>query len=359
MNEDTEGDPSENPTFAAIYARTSSPNQKFNYSIKEQVNRCWKYCNERSWIVGYIFVDEGESGGTVERPKFQLMLGKARARKFDVIVFWKLDRFCRSLVDLVNVERMLREWGVGLCSVTEYIDTTTSIGRFNFRSIASVAELERELIGERARLGLYALAKEHKWPNPHPPLGYDKDNDGKLVVKEDEAKLVLKIFEIYVLEKSMCQVAFVLNNGGIRTKRGKEWNARAVRDVLTNEIYVGKYNVAGVNHYLEEYRIMDDDLFRKANEIRFRYKVGGAKRPPMPNSRKMTKIDKIFNEYLGLLNSLEEGVEQDFHYKVVKNEKELFRLLKKGWSLVKITDDKFVVRNKLSKNMRSITTSNL
>ena len=291
----------EKPIFAAIYARTSSPNQRFNYSIKEQVHRCWKYCEQRGWIVRYVFVDEGESGGTIKRTKFQLMLEKARARRFDVIVFWKLDRFCRSLVDLVNVERTLRAWGLSLCSVTEFIDTTTSVGRFNYRNLASVAELERELIGERARLGLYALAKEHRWPNPHPPLGYEKRDDGRLMVNAGEAKLVRRIFEMYLHERSMPQVAFKLNKEGILTNKGKKWNARAVRGLLINEVYVGKYKVAGVKDYVKEYKIVDGDLFKRVNETRLRYKKSGAKRPPMPKDRRAAKIEKMFNKYLELL----------------------------------------------------------
>ena len=342
---DCPGKKSTKATFAAVYARTSSPNQRFNYSIREQVNRCWKHCGPRGWTVRYIFVDEGESGKTVERPKFQLMLEKAKNGSFNVIVFWKLDRLCRSLVDLVNVEKALREWGVGLCSVTEFIDTTTSIGRFNFRSIASVAELERELIGERARLGLHALAKEHKWPNPHPPLGYSKHRDGRLRVNEEEAKLVRRIFEMYLKEKSMPQVAFNLNNEGIRTKRGKEWNARAVRGILANEIYVGRYTVAGVNGYVEEYKIIDEGFFGSTSKMRLRYKIGGAERPPMPQTRKTAKVDKIFNEFLRLLNSQEENsVSVGCKEKVIRNEKELFRLLTEGWSLIEIIDDKFVVK---------------
>lgn len=291
--------------FAAIYARTSSPNQRFNYSIKEQVNRCWKYCDDRGWVARHVFVDEGESGGTTDRPKFQLMLEKAKAGKFNVIVFWKLDRFCRSLVDLVNIERMLREWGVGLCSVTEYLDTTTSVGRFNYRNLASVAELEREMIGERARIGLHALAKLHKWPNPHPPLGYDKGEDGMLEVNGG-ADLVRRIFKMYLREKSMPQVAYELNKQGILTKRGKRWNARAVRDVLINEIYIGKYKVAGVEDQVEEYRIIKDGLFEQAKGGMRRFEDGnGAKRPPMPEDRRKTKIDRIFNEYIEFLKGMD------------------------------------------------------
>ena len=294
------------PVFATIYARTSSPNQRFNYSIKEQVNRCWKCCDERGWIARYVFVDEGESGGTTDRPKFQLMLEKAKAGKFNVIVFWKLDRFCRSLVDLVNIERMLREWGIGLCSVTEYLDTTTSVGRFNFRNLASVAELEREMIGERSRIGLHALAKRHEWPNPHPPIGYDKKEDGTLEVN-GEADLVRRIFKMYLREKSMPQVAFELNRQGVHTKKGKPWNARAIRGVLTNELYIGRYSVAGVSEHIWEYRILDDEIFEKARRTMLRFKDGtGAKRPPMPEDRRRVKIGKIFNEYFEFLKEVGE-----------------------------------------------------
>jgi len=294
------------PTFAAIYARTSSPNQKFNHSIKEQVERCWKYCEDRGWAVKFVFVDECQSGGSIERPKFQLMLQKAEAGKFDVIIFWKLDRFCRSLVDLVNIERVLREREIGLCSVTEYLDTTTSVGRFNFRNLASVAELEREMIGERARIGLYGLAKEHKWPNPHPPFGYDKKEDGTLVVNREEAKLVQWIFKRYIKTKSMDQVAFELNKRGIPTKKGREWNARAVRDVLTGGLYVGKYKVAGVEEQVEECRIIEDQLFGNVNELRIRYENGNeTERPPMPEDRRREKIDKMFNEYFNYLKEMD------------------------------------------------------
>jgi len=282
---------------AALYARTSSPNQKHNYSIGEQVERCWKYCEQRGWEVHYTFIDECESGGTIERPKFQLMLENAKTGKFNVIVFWKLDRFCRSLVDLVNMERKLREWNVSLCSVTEYIDTTTSVGRFNFRNLASVAEFEREIIGERARMGLHALAKKHLWPNPHPPLGYNKTSDGRLAINPEEAILVKRIFTMYLETKSMPQVAYELNQVRIFTKKMKRWNARAIHNILKNGIYVGRYSVAGFSDYVEDYVILQKDLFDKVTKTRLRYKRGHARRPPMPKERKLSKIDIVFDRY--------------------------------------------------------------
>lgn len=245
--------------------------------------------------------------GTIDRPKFQQMLNKAKQGCINVIVFWKLDRFCRSLVDLVNVERNLRVWGVGLCSTTEYLDTTTSIGRFNFRSIASVAELEREMIGERARMGLHALARGNKWPNPHPPLGYERSSDGKLVPLEKEATTVKRIFTRYLDCKNMPQIAFELNDEGIPTKKGKKWNARAIRDVITNGIYTGKYSVAGVCNTIEDYRIIDDDLFRKANEMRGRYSEIGCERHSMDEGRRSAKINEVFDVFFKLIESVDVG----------------------------------------------------
>jgi len=303
------GESEPNVRTAAIYARTSSPNQKYNHSIQEQVDQSWKFCEDREWQTTYVFIDECKSGGTTDRPKFQQMLAEAEAGKFDVIVCWKLDRFCRSLVDLINIERKLRQWNVNLCTVTEYIDTTTSIGRFNFRSLASVAEFERELIGQRARMGLHALAKQHKWPNPHPPLGYDKKEEGKLVKNPKESNLVRYIFELYLERRSMPQVAYELNQQEILTKKQKKWKVGAIRGIISNELYIGKYNVAGFEDQVEEYRLIEDALFLGVSNERLRFKRKGSQRPRMPKDRKEVKVEKIYNKYIDFLNKMECAVQ--------------------------------------------------
>lgn len=291
--------------IAAIYARVSSPKQMHNYSLDEQVRICRERCELMGWKVRYIFKDVITAENT-DRPMFKKMMEKARQRKFDVLVFWRLDRLCRSLIDAIRIEKELRECGVALHSVTEQIDTTTPVGRFNFRNLASAAELERELIKERTRMGMYAMALQHKWPNKKPPLGYRLKDDGRLEVDETEAKLVRRIFELYIETKSMPQVAFILNKEGIKTRERGEWTAPSVKKVLCNEIYVGKFKVAGVDDYVEEYRIIEDELFEKAREIRLRFKSGEGKRELMPEERKKGTIDRIFEEYFAYLNELEE-----------------------------------------------------
>jgi site-specific DNA recombinase len=289
---------------AAIYVRVSSPNQKYNFSIDGQIDLCMKLCEDRGWEIKYIYVDEAESAKNLNRTKFPIMLEKAKQGLFNVLVLWKLDRLFRSLADTVNTERKLQEYGVNLCSVTEYIDTTTPVGRFNFRSLASVAEFERELIGERARMGLYGLAKQHKWPNSYPPFGYNKDSTGKLIENSDEIKQLHQIFTRYLALKSMPQLAYELNNNQITTKKGNKWNANSVRHVLTNELYIGNYSVAGYEEHIEEYQILEERLFFKVQKIRLRHKTGKKRKPKMPKARRKQKANKLVKEFTDYLTNL-------------------------------------------------------
>jgi len=288
---------------AAIYVRVSTNSQTYGYSLDEQIRLCRERCELMGWSVVYIYREDGESGATLDRKKFQMMMEKAKDRAFDVLVCWKLDRFCRSLVDLINVQRQLQRYGIGLHSVTEQIDTTTSIGRFNFRSIASAAELERDWIKERSRMGMKALAMQKKWPNRLPPLGYDIDKDKNLRIKKEEVELVKYIFKKYIQKKSMPELAYKLNKKKIKSTRNRKWTAAAIKHILSNEIYIGNYNVAGVKAYIKELKVISNRTFDLARKIRLRINPNAK---PMPNSRKRATIDRVFNEYFSFIEDEEQ-----------------------------------------------------
>jgi site-specific DNA recombinase len=245
----------------------------------------------------YVFQDQFRSGKDLDRPEFQELMNRAKLRLYDVAVFWKLDRFSRSLQHAVQIEEELRDSDVALYSLTEQIDTTTAAGRFNFRNLASAAEFEREMIGERSRMGLTALAMEGRWPNRSPPLGYDLAEDGRLAVNDIEAELVRNIFEEYLFEKSMPQVAQGLNRENIPTKRRKRWCARAVGDVLRNKVYIGEYSVAGISKTIPQYRIVDDSVFEQVTAVRTRFQTGRNKRPSMPAQRRGDHITEVIEQY--------------------------------------------------------------
>lgn len=287
--------------IAAIYARVSSNRQVNGYSLEEQIRLAKERCNMMGWKIRYIFCEDAQSAGTTDRPKFQMMLQKAEERNFDVLVFWKLDRFCRSLLDVVNMEKKLCEYGVSLHSVTEQIDTTTSFGRFNFRNIASAAEWERDMIKERSRLGMKALAMQHKWPNRLPPLGYSKGKDGRLKINMKEAKLVRYIFKRYKQLKSMPQLAYELNQQGIKTKRAKKWSAASIKNIIDNEIYIGNYTVSDIKATLKEYQIINTRFFHSIQKIKNRKQHDRE----MPKERKRAAVDRVLNEYLSFLKEKE------------------------------------------------------
>ncbi|SEH11534.1 Site-specific DNA recombinase [Natronorubrum sediminis] len=282
---------------ASVYARTSSKSQEYGYSLDAQVRRSIDRCESLGWKVWFVFRDEAESGKDTDRPMFRKMLSAAEKQVFDVVVIWKLDRFSRSLMHAVQLESELRQHNVSLYSVTEQIDTTSATGRFNFRNIASAAEFERDMIKQRTQMGLNELASELKWPNNSPPLGYELDSERKLMLVEQEADIVAGIFERYIEERSMPEVARCLNEQDIQTREGGEWTPRAVGDILRNEIYAGVYEVADISKHVPEYQIIDSDTFEEVKSIRHRFQGGGASKSSMSNPRKERAINRIREMY--------------------------------------------------------------
>lgn len=286
----------------AIYARTSSTTREHGHSLDAQISRAFNRCQKLGWDVTFVYQDEAESGTNTDRPMFQEMLGAAKQRAFDVIVFWKLDRFSRSLMHAVQLESELRKYDVYLYSVTEQIDTTSPTGRFNFRNLASAAEFERDMIKQRTKIGLDKLAEERKWPNDSPPLGYDLTENNRLTITE-ASELVTDIFEMYIEERSMPTVASHLNQRGVKTAVGNEWTPRAVGDILRNEIYRGYYEQGTVSDHVSEYQIVDDDIFEKVTEIRMRFQQDDCSRPTMSDSRKEQMVSDMRDRYQSFLDS--------------------------------------------------------
>lgn len=102
----------------------------------------------------------------------------------------------------------------------------------------------------------------------------------------------------------MPEVAYDLNSRGITTKAGKEWTARAVGDLLANEIYVGVYAVADVRDEVPEYQVVSEETFDRVEEVRHRFqRARTAARERMPEYRKATHVDAVTDQYLEYLET--------------------------------------------------------
>jgi len=148
---------------AALYARVSTHDQQ---TLGLQIEAMAAYIRDRGWDAARRVEDVGS--GAKERPGREGLLKAARRRELDVVVVWRLDRWGRSLADLVVTLRELTELGVGFVSLSEALDLTTPTGRAMAGMLAVFAEFEREILRERVRAGIAQARKEGR-PHGRPP----------------------------------------------------------------------------------------------------------------------------------------------------------------------------------------------
>jgi DNA invertase Pin-like site-specific DNA recombinase len=146
-----------------LYARVSTQDQK---TLPMQIRALRAYVRQRGWTIGLQIKDIGS--GASDRPQRELLMQAARRREIDAIVVWRLDRWGRSLADLVVTLKELAELQVGFISLTEALDLTTPTGRALAGLLAVFAEFEREILRERVKAGIAHARKEGR-PHGRPP----------------------------------------------------------------------------------------------------------------------------------------------------------------------------------------------
>jgi putative DNA-invertase from lambdoid prophage Rac len=139
----------------AVYARVSTHDQQ---TLGMQVEAMSAYIKNRDWNVARLVEDIGS--GAKERPGRESLLMAARRREIDVVVVWRLDRWGRSVADLMATLREITDLGVGFVSLTEALDLTTPSGRAMAGMLAIFAEFEREILRERVKAGIAQARKE-------------------------------------------------------------------------------------------------------------------------------------------------------------------------------------------------------
>ena len=244
-----------------IYTRKSSEEgleQDFN-SLHAQRESCETYVASQAglgWkILNDRFDDGGISGATIEHPALQRLLAEIRAGRVDVVVVYKIDRLTRSLTDFARIIEVFDECLVSFVSVTQSFNTTSSMGRLTLNVLLSFAQLEREVTAERIRDKIAASKKKGMWMGGMVPLGYDNVNK-KLVVHQDEAITLRKLFDLYREEKSIPAVRKRASALGLKTKhRVAARNGRAsgrsdftcghLKTIHSNPLYIGRIRHRG------------------------------------------------------------------------------------------------------------------
>jgi|GEM_PF-937294 len=238
---------------AAIYVRVSTDEQaKEGYSLNAQESALKDYLMMIGYDVYKIYRDEGKSAKDIlHRPALQQLLKDAEKKSFKAITVYKLDRFSRSLKDLILTIEMLKKLNIDFISMQDKIETASASGKLMFHIISSFAEFERDIISERTRFGMTEKAKEGGVVSKA-AFGY-VIKDGKLYVDNDKRKDVIDIFTDYVeTNKSLNQIA-----------REHKLTVSGLIKVLSNRIYIG--DIKFKESYLGTHEvILDKELFEKA-----------------------------------------------------------------------------------------------
>jgi len=239
----------------AIYTRKSTEEgleQEYN-TLDAQRDACESYIQSqvsRGWeILSAQYDDGGFTGANTERPAFNRLVEDIKAGLIHTVVVYKVDRLSRSLGDFATIMKLFETYGVSFVSVTQYFDTSSSLGRMTLNILITFAQFEREMITERIRDKISRSRKKGKFMGGQPVLGYDVINQ-KLVINDAEKYQVEKIFNFYLNNRSVPGIVDTLNAWGWTTKHwqtkagvekgGKVYTRQLVYMLLKNPLYMGK-----------------------------------------------------------------------------------------------------------------------
>jgi DNA invertase Pin-like site-specific DNA recombinase len=145
---------------AALYMRVSTKGH--GQTTETQAVALRDYAVHRGFEIIGDYRDEGISGSKDSRPALDRLMKDARARRFDVVIVARFDRFARSVTHLLRALEEFSHLGVDFVSLSESIDTSTPMGKMIFTVLGAVAELERNLIKERVQMGISRARKQGK-----------------------------------------------------------------------------------------------------------------------------------------------------------------------------------------------------
>ncbi len=227
----------------AVYARVSTddPHQTSSYELQKNHYEDF-VATHPNWQLVKIYADEGISGTSLQhRESFLEMLKDCEAGKIDLIITKSVSRFARNIVDCIKTVRDLKKMQppVGVLFEMEHLYTLDENSEVPLSIMSTVAQEESHKKSDAMNASVEMRFRRGIFLTPA-LLGYDKDEDGNLVVNEEEAKIVRLIFYLYLDGHNCTEIANILTSAGQATKRGKSvWSATTITNILQNERHCG------------------------------------------------------------------------------------------------------------------------
>lgn len=227
----------------AAYCRVSTLLEQQESSYDAQISYYTEKIQQNpNWKLAGIYADDGKSATNMKkRDDFNSMIDDCMAGKIDLILTKSVSRFARNTVDSLQTIRKLKEKNIGIIFEKEGINTLEATGELLITILSSQAQEESRNLSENTRWG---IARKYEngvvLVNHKKFLGYTKDEDGELVIVPEQAKLVRRIYRLYLEGLSTQQIANTFMEEGIKTVTGKDkWHDTVIAKILQNEKYMG------------------------------------------------------------------------------------------------------------------------
>ena len=245
---------------AAIYIRVSTDYQRDEgYSIEAQTEMLEAYLISKGIKSFEHYLDGGFSGSNLDRPEMKRLISDIKDEKISAVIVYKLDRLSRSQKDtLYLIEDVFNPHNVDFISLNESMDTSTPLGRLMLGILSAFAQLERENIRERTRMGMKERVKSGLWMGGgRIPFGYDYDKSKGIIVPNKDADTVRKIYELYLDGYSTSKIAEIT---GLKYEK------------LAYQILIRKSNCGFIVYndveYLGQHEpIISPEIYEKAMEL--------------------------------------------------------------------------------------------
>lgn len=227
----------------AAYARVSKDTERLTHSISAQVSYYSKLIQGNpEWEYAGVYADFAISGtGTDKRDEFKRLIADCEAGKIDIVLTKSISRFARNTVDLLETVRHLKGMGIEVRFEKERIHSMSSDGELMLSILASFAQEESRSISENVKWGVRKRFQsgEIGVANKH-LLGYRYDEEQKkYIIIPEEAEAVRWMFQMYIDGISLRCIAENMNQSGIRSVLGNEFQEASVRQLIFNEVYAG------------------------------------------------------------------------------------------------------------------------
>jgi len=253
------------PVRAAIYTRVSTEDQaKEGFSLDAQLEKLKSYCKARDWDIGGEYIDDGHSGRTIKRPAYSRMMEEID--RWDILLVIKMDRIHRNSKNFMTMMEYLKQNEKEFVSMSESLDTSTAMGRFVMDIIQRIAQLESEQIGERVYIGMEQKARTKGGIlGFNIPYGYNY-SEGFLSIYREETKVVENIYTWYKNGKSLGQIAKMLNEAKVPTKKGGFWAKKTISKILKNPLYCGYLHWQDYLYKSGHNPIIDINIFNEVQD---------------------------------------------------------------------------------------------